>query len=52
MPKDIFDEVNDKGSDDHWRNKPKEDGPMFSKWRDKGDEEMPKGKLEKGQRDG
>lgn len=43
--KDLFDKVNDKGGDDHWRNKPSDDGPMFSKHQDVGDTEMPKGKL-------
>lgn len=43
--KDLFEKVNDKGEDDHWRNKPRDNGPMFSRSRDVGDESMPKGKL-------
>ena len=41
----IFDKVNDKGGDDHWRNEPRDNGPMFSKWKDAGAGEHPKGKF-------
>ena len=42
---DIFDKVNDRGGDDRWRNNPRDDGPMFSKWKDVGEPEMAKGKM-------